>query len=80
MDMDKEDAELLRNYLGVIYKELTGFRKELDWMTKVIGYASITIVIIKNRVGLVIRFLSIGPRLCSTLPSDPASQQRLALH
>jgi hypothetical protein len=26
------------------------------------------------RVGLVIRFLSIGPRLCSTLPSDPTSR------
>jgi hypothetical protein len=29
-----------------------------------------------RRIGLVIRFLSIGPRLCSTLPSDPASRRR----
>ena len=29
-----------------------------------------------GRAGLVIRFLSIGPRLCSTLPSDPASRRR----
>ncbi len=28
-----------------------------------------------GRVGLFIRFLSIGPRLCSTLPSDPASRR-----
>jgi hypothetical protein len=27
-------------------------------------------------VGLVIRFLSIGPQFCSTLPSDPASRRR----
>src|SRR5919108_4182811 len=29
-----------------------------------------------GRVGLVIRFLSIGPRFCSTLPSDLVSRRR----
>ena len=31
---------------------------------------------LSGRVGLVIRFLSIGPRLCSTLSSDPTSRRR----